>query len=106
LGIKTIRLGSWGRGFEFNRQLDRKAHALARDFGITQLDINSWMAVKSGYGGPPCSLCAEFNLNAELRFYSLPPTRHKRGPLLTSDQHDDETDSPLTTPVSEGGNAP
>jgi energy-coupling factor transporter ATP-binding protein EcfA2 len=106
LGIKTKRLGSWGRGFEFDRQLSRKAHALARAFGITRLEITSWMAVKSGNGGPPCSLCAEFNLNAGLRFPSLPTTRRKRRPLFTSDQHEDEIDSPLTTPLSKGGNAP
>jgi hypothetical protein len=106
LGIKTKRLGSWGRGFEFDPQLDRKAHALARDFGITRREITSWMAVKSGYGGPPCSLCAEFNLNAGLRFHSLPTTRFKRGPLFTLDQHEDEVDPPQTPPASKSGNTP
>ena len=51
LGVKTMSLGSWGRGIEFTAQFRRKVHALARQVGITVLDITNWMAVKGGYGG-------------------------------------------------------
>ncbi len=85
LGIKTIRLGSWGRGVEFNLEFRRKVHALAKRFGITRREITGWMALKSGNGGLPCSLCAEFGLNAGLRFYSPPQSR--RRPLYSEKDH-------------------
>lgn len=99
LGIKTRRLGSWGRGFEFNSQLKRKAHVLARDFGITRRDITDWMPLKIGNGGSLCNLCTEFNLNAGLRFYSRPTTRRKREPLFTPDEHEGGIDPPQSTQV-------
>jgi hypothetical protein len=99
LGVKTRRLGSWGRGFEFNSQLKRKAHALARDFGITRREITNWMALKIGNGGQACNLCTEFDLNAGLRFYSPQTARRKRRPLFGSDENDGEID-PLQPPLS------
>src|SRR5262249_10819110 len=46
LGVKTASLGSWGHGIELTMHFRRKAHALARQFGITRRDITNWMAVK------------------------------------------------------------
>ncbi len=94
LGVKTERLGNWGRGIECTLQFHRKIHALARNFGITRREITSWMAVKSENGGAPCSLCAEFALNGGLRFYALPAIRRKRTlcpPISAEDEAQDET---------------
>lgn len=82
LGVKTMSLGSWGRGFESTPQLRRKAHVLARQFGITRRDITNWMAVKGGYGGPTCDLCVEFGLTAGLRPSPILQRRRVRLPLF------------------------
>ncbi len=76
LGIRTERLGRWGRGIVVNNTYLRAIHALARRFRITRRDIASWMAVKAGYGGYPCDLCAEFNLEDGLRFVPHSSPRH------------------------------
>ena len=77
LRVKTISLGSWGRGIELTAHFRRKAHNLARQFGITRRDITNWMAVKGGYGGPPCDLCVEFGLTAGLRPSPAERERHR-----------------------------
>jgi len=79
LGIHTERLGSWGRGIYISPLHQRHVHGLAQSFGITRRDTTGWMALKDGYGGPPCQLCGAFDLNAGLRFVPLPlPKRRRR----------------------------
>jgi len=78
LGIKTERLGSWGRGICISPHHQRQVHALAQRFGITRRDMTGWMALKNGYGGLPCQLCEEFDLNAGLRFVPRPQLRRRR----------------------------
>ena len=92
LGVKTISLGSWGRGIEFTAQFHRKVHALARQFGITRRDITNWQAVKNGYGGPTCDLCVEFDLTAGLRLPTPPKRRHARPPLVSPSELDKDPD--------------
>lgn len=77
LGIHTERLGNWGRGIRISYRYRRQVHGLAQQFGITQRDVTSWMAVKAGYGGPPCQLCTEFDLNAGLRFVPIKPIKRR-----------------------------
>lgn len=89
LGVRTISLGRWGRGFVHTPQLRRKAHELARQFGVSRRDINDWMTVKSGYAGPACELCAEFDLDAGLRpSPPLPRPRRVRHPLFPESERD------------------
>ena len=79
LGIHTERLGSWGRGICISPHHQRQVHRLAHTFRITRRDTSNWMAVKVGSGGgPQCSLCEEFGLDAQLRFVSLPPFKPRR----------------------------
>ncbi len=90
LGLKTKRLGSWGRGIQKTLGFRRKVHELARCFGITRRDITNWMAVKSGCGGAPCKFCAEFGLEAGLQFIKLPrkPRPSRLGLWLGEDKAD------------------
>ena len=46
----------------------RQVHELAQTFGITRRETTGWMVLKNGYGGLPCQLCGEFDINAGLRF--------------------------------------
>jgi hypothetical protein len=85
LGIKTERLGSWGRGICINPHHQRQVHRLAHAFGITRRDTTGWMALKGGYGGLPCPLCGEFDLNAGLRFIPRPPLKPRHRLIDRSD---------------------
>ena len=85
LGIKTERLGSWGRGICISPNHRRQVHRLAQSFRITRRDTTGWMALKNGYGGLPCQLCGEFGLNAGLRFVPRPPFKPRRRLIDGSD---------------------
>jgi hypothetical protein len=83
LGLKTQRLGSWGRGIPACPGYLRQVHQLARTFGVTRRDTADWQAVKLGYGGVQCELCEEFGITAQLRYMPRAPyTRRRR--LITS----------------------
>jgi hypothetical protein len=90
LGIKTQRLGSCGRGIHISHQYRRQVHRLAQHFGITRREITNWMAVKAGYGGPPCQLCTEFGLNAGLRCVRIKPLKRRVRRLF--EQRDEQVD--------------
>jgi hypothetical protein len=90
LGIRTERLGSWGRGVRISHQYLRQVHELAQRFGITRRDTGNWLAVKAGYGGEPCELCTEFDLGAGLRFVGIKP-RKRTTPRLFQ-QRDERLD--------------
>jgi energy-coupling factor transporter ATP-binding protein EcfA2 len=81
LGLKTVQLGSWGRGIELTPAFRRRVHMLARQFGITRRDITNWMAVKEGYAGHACATCDELGLMGGLRPSPLPRSRPQRLPL-------------------------
>jgi hypothetical protein len=91
LGVKTISLGNWGRGIELTAHFHRKAHILARQFGITRRDVTNWMAVKGGYGGTACDLCGEFDLAAGLRPAPAAPKR-RRAKLFSASELDEVRD--------------
>ena len=93
LGVKTASLGSWGRGIELTAHFRRKAHALARQFGITRRDITNWIAVKAGYAGPSCDLCGRFDLLAGLQ--PAPAERKQRRAKLFSEPDLVEVQGPL-----------
>jgi hypothetical protein len=56
----------------------RQVHELAQTFGMTRRETTGWMALKNGYGGLPCQLCGEFDLNAGLRFVPQPQLKQRR----------------------------
>ena len=91
LRVKTMSLGSWGRGIELTAHFRRKAHALARQLGITRRDVTNWMAVRGGYGGPPCDLCVEFELTAGLGPSPAEPKR-RRAKLFSASELDEVQD--------------
>lgn len=93
LGIYTERLGSWGRGIRICPQHQRQVHRLAYTFGITRRDTTGWMALKGGYGGPPCQLCGEFDLNAGLRFVPQPQFKPRPRLFERADPPDEAVES-------------
>jgi hypothetical protein len=96
LGINTERLGRWGRGIRIGPQHQRQVHRLAHTFGITRRDTSNWMAVKGGYGGAPCQLCGEFDLNAGLRFVPRPQLKRRRRLFDEPDPPDEAVEDSLS----------
>jgi hypothetical protein len=71
LGLRTVRLGSWGRGFMLTSGFQRKIHEIARQLGIDRRCIVQVPDGEEGYGGAPCPLCEEFGVTGGLRFVDL-----------------------------------
>lgn len=71
LGLRTVRLGRWGRGLKMTSALSRRVHAIARHLGIDRRTIATLPGIESGYGGAPCPLCEEFALSGGLKFVPL-----------------------------------
>jgi hypothetical protein len=93
LGVKTVQLGSWGRGIELTPPFRRKVHLLARQLGITRRDVTNWMAVKAGYAGHSCATCDELGLMGGLRPSPPLPNRHLRPPLFSERAQDGGTEA-------------
>jgi hypothetical protein len=68
LGLRTRRLGNWGRGLPLTDGVRKKIHRIAARLGIDRLTIAPLTALESGCGGAPCTLCEEFGLTGGLRF--------------------------------------
>jgi len=62
LGYPTQRLGNQGRGLRISKELVRSIHKTAKNLGVCRADILYPVAIDSGYGGHPCSLCEEYGL--------------------------------------------
>lgn len=78
LGIRTRRLGNLGRGLTFTSVAKAKIHELARRFGFDRTDLATLGGLEAGYGGPPCVLCEQFGLTANLRFVDMQATPRLR----------------------------
>lgn len=82
LRLKTISLGSIGRGILLEPSTRRSIHRLARDFGLRLSDILDSNTVRAGNAGKRCAYCEEFGLNVteegkELKFVEFPRGRRR-----------------------------
>ena len=78
LGLKTKRLGSFGRGLVFTQALIRRIHEVARNLGMDRKCITNEMALEAGNGGLPCAFCEEAGVTGGLRFVQYDAFRPKR----------------------------
>jgi hypothetical protein len=81
LGLRTKRLGRWGRGLSLTSSVKRKIHEIARQLGFDRRAIVPFSALEHGYGGPPCSLCEETGVTGGLRFVDIKKSRSAACPL-------------------------
>jgi len=100
LGLRTGRLGRWGRGLKMTSSLKRKIHEIAQQLGIDRRTIAPLAAVEAGYGGAPCSLCEELGLTGGLHFDRITefPQRKarmsRRGSLFNHPDNEEVTRPP------------
>jgi hypothetical protein len=91
LGLRTVRLGRWGRGLRITPGLGRKVHEIARQLGIDRRTIPTVEGLESGYGGLQCACCEEFGLTGRLKFVPVNKPREPSvrfpppPPLLTKE---------------------